>query len=82
VLAWAETYQATAIVDDKEARVVGQQHKVDVHGSLWVISAAVRLGKTTAHSASAFVDQLLISGARYPFSLGGFQAWAEGAALL
>jgi hypothetical protein len=33
-------------------------------------------------SASSFADQLKVSGARYPFEVGGFEAWARKARLI
>lgn len=82
VLAWAERHGAVAIIDDAEARRVGQAHGLRVHGSLWVLARAVTDGRWSISSASSFADQLKSSGARYPFEIGGFEGWARKAKLI
>jgi len=47
-----------------------------------VLSDAVQDGEITEYAASALVDALLASGARYPFVQGGFVAWATAMKLL
>lgn len=82
VLAWAECHSATAIIDDRDARRVGQAHGLDVHGLLWVAARAVAEERWSARSAGSFVDQLIHSGARYPCEIGGFEAWCYQEGLL
>ena len=82
VLAWADCHKAIAIVDDADARRVAQSYGLEVHGLLWAVAAAINCGRWTAAGSSAFVDQLLASGARYPFESGGFEAWASKQGLL
>jgi predicted nucleic acid-binding protein len=82
VLAWAECHGAIAIVDDRDARRVAQKYNQNVHGLLWIVAYAVRDGRWNISSAGAFVDQLLASGARYPFDSGGFERWARKSGLI
>ncbi|MFF1821074.1 hypothetical protein ACFVWG_27475 [Kribbella sp. NPDC058245] len=77
VFAWAEVHEAVAIVDDAEARKVAQSYGLEVHGLLWVVALAIQEERWGESSASALVDQLLASGARYPFEPGGFSEWAR-----
>jgi len=82
VLAWAEVHGATSVIDDSDARGAAQKAGQPVQGSLRVISDAVQDGAISEYAASALVDALLASGARYPFGQGGFIAWATTMKLL
>ncbi|MFI6479050.1 hypothetical protein ACIBH1_14035 [Nonomuraea sp. NPDC050663] len=82
VLAWAEAHGATAITDDRDARIAAKQEGLDVHGTLWVIAEGIRAGVLDGGSASGFVDALMASGARYPFCRGQFLVWAAKNCLL
>ncbi|MEU0124672.1 hypothetical protein ABZ114_23790 [Streptomyces albidoflavus] len=82
VLAWAEVHGATAVVDDADARRIGRLHGLDVCGSLRVVADAVRHGHTTAYAATALVDAMLETGARYPCARGDFTGWAKANGLL
>ena len=53
-----------------------------VHGSLWVIAEGVNAGRSSVASANNLVNQLIGSGARYPFKENGFEKWAARAGLL
>lgn len=46
VLARVEVHGGTAIIDDREARVVASQRGVDVHGSLWALAQGVQAGQS------------------------------------
>ena len=41
-LAWAETREAIAIVDDQAAANAGRQRKVETHGTLWLVIRGLR----------------------------------------
>ncbi|MGF1651717.1 MAG: hypothetical protein ACFCUP_00150 [Actinomycetales bacterium] len=82
VPAWADVHGATAIIDDTQARRVAARHGAAVHGSLWVVAQAVRAGRCSATSASAFVDVMGRSGFRLPFPTGDFVEWAKASGLL
>ena len=82
VFAWADRHGATAVVDDRSARRVAQQHGLEAHGTLWIIAKGVEHGRATVESASSLVDMLLKHGDRYPFEIGGFRYWARCKGLL
>lgn len=82
VLAWAECHGAIAIVDDADARRVALSYGIEVHGVLWVGVQAVVQGRWNAGSVRRFFDRMLMSGARYPFEIGGFEDWARARQLL
>jgi predicted nucleic acid-binding protein len=82
VLAWAEVHEAIAIVDDRAARRVAEREPVTVHGLLWVVCQCVCNGHIAEISASSFVDVMIDSGARYPFTRGGLVDWAKNEGLL
>ena len=82
-LAWAETHEATAIVDDQAAVNAGRQRGVDVHGTLWLVVRGVKAGALAEADAVRLVDALQTAGAWFPFSSGeGFISWARGESLL
>lgn len=76
VCAWAQVHEATAIIDDADARKVAANSGVRVHGSLWVIASAVRENGHSPAAADSFVRALTDSGMRYPKMPDGFCAWA------
>jgi hypothetical protein len=69
-------------VDDRAARRVAEREPVTVHGLLWVVCQCVRNGHIGEISASSFVDVMIDSGARYPFTRGGLVDWAKNERLL
>ncbi|MFN8075310.1 MAG: hypothetical protein U0Q15_07825 [Kineosporiaceae bacterium] len=80
VCAWAEVHRATAIMDDATARRAAAHAGLDVHGTLWLLArGATRTGSWS--SASMYADLFLQDGARYPFTPGGFRAWASAQGL-
>jgi predicted nucleic acid-binding protein len=81
VCAWAERYQAVAMLDDRAARQAARDAGVQVHGSLWLIRSAVLRGRLTVAAATGLADALLADGARYPFQAGGFAGWHAGQAV-
>jgi predicted nucleic acid-binding protein len=82
VCAWADVHHAIAIMDDRGARRAAQANGLIAHGSLWLISSAVRVGQITETAASGFTNTLLNAGARYPFQHDGFPFWARQQRLL
>lgn len=77
VLAWAQIHHATAVVDDADARRIGRNAGLEVWGSLRVMAESVRNGHTTAYVATALVDAMIDTGARYPCPRGQFINWAR-----
>jgi predicted nucleic acid-binding protein len=82
VLAWAEAHQAVPVIDDKDARLAARHAGVTVRGVLSVVAQAVSESRMTRYAAERFVEDLMTSGARYPFPRGQFGAWAEKNGLL
>ena len=82
VAAWAESHNAIAIVDDKDARIVMQRNGVQAHGSMWILCQVINCGRINVQTASGFVDAVIKAGARLPFNAGGFEDWARKASLL
>lgn len=78
VLALAETTpNATAVLDDRVARKLAEQRKVEVRGTLGLLCEAIRQGLLTVPLVSAVADDLLEHSYRLPFGPGGFAQWAE-----
>ncbi|WP_245679542.1 hypothetical protein [Actinomadura hibisca] len=78
VLALAETTpNATAVLDDRVAKRLGEQRKVEVRGTLGLLCEAIRQGLLTVPLVSAVADDLLMNRYRLPFGPGGFARWAE-----
>ena len=73
VAAWAESHNAIAIVDDKDARIVMQRNGLTAHGSLWMLCQVINCGRINVRTASGFVDAVIMAGARLPFNAGGFE---------
>jgi predicted nucleic acid-binding protein len=77
VLATAEEFEATAIIDDRAAVHGASRYAVVVHGTLWLLAEIWREGKLTETGASAIVDLLCGSGMRLPCDGRLFPAFAR-----
>ena len=77
VCAWAEVHEATAIIDDDNARCTARANGLNAHGSLWLVAQSISAGQITEATAISFTDTLLDAGARYPFQRGQFADWAR-----
>lgn len=82
VLAWAQVHGAIPVVDDRDARRAARGAGLEVWGSLRVIAESVSEGRLTEYAATAFVDSLADTGARYPCGRGEFITWAHRHGLL
>ncbi|WP_086820131.1 hypothetical protein [Allokutzneria sp. NRRL B-24872] len=82
VCAWADVHGGVTVIDDGGARRTARERGLTVHGSLWVIAEGIKAGRSSLCSANALVNQLIGSGARYPFKENGFEEWAAKAGLL
>ena len=80
--AFAELHSATSVIDDRQATAVGRREGLDVHGSLWLITAFCNAEKLTEHAAMRLVDDLRRVGARLPCTGDEFPAWARKQGLL
>lgn len=82
-LAWAETHDGVAIVDDQAARNVARQRQVTVHGSLWLVTRGMNEGHLRDVEATQLVGMLLDANARFPFtSAAEFIPWARAESLI
>ena len=77
VLAWCEVERAIAITDDREAKTVGLNCGVEVHGTLWVFAQAVKAGKASELGLAGLIDSLRAAGSYLPCSGSSFPAWAR-----
>ncbi|GAA2114970.1 hypothetical protein [Streptomyces synnematoformans] len=82
VLAYAETHDAIAVIDDRDARRIGRTGGLEVYGSLRIVAESVRVGHTTEYAATALVDALISTGMRYPCPPGEFITWAKRKGIL
>ncbi|ATE52601.1 hypothetical protein [Actinosynnema pretiosum] len=83
VFALAELLPAVAITDDSQAtRVARASGLEDVHGTVWLLSRACRLGKTTVRQVEIMVDALEGAGMRLPCTGASYEAYAQKHGLL
>ncbi|MBR7826548.1 hypothetical protein KDK95_09555 [Actinospica sp. MGRD01-02] len=80
--AFAELHGGTSVIDDRQATNVGRREGLEVHGSLWLITAFCNSAKLTEHAAMRLVDDLRRVGARLPCTGSEFPAWARKQGLL
>jgi len=82
-LAWAEVHGATAIIDDKKARLVARRLRKPgdawcVHGVLWAVAReVVDERRDSPKACSGFCDQMLATGINWPLGPGGYPGWFE-----
>jgi predicted nucleic acid-binding protein len=81
-LAWAEVNGAIAVVDEAAGRRAAQTRGVEVHGTLWLVTEAVRAEALGDSDAVALVEALRQSGAWLPCTGQEFLAWARQNGLL
>lgn len=62
--------------------LAGRERGVDVKRTLSLVVCGIKEATLTEPEAAQLVDDLLGAGARYPFSGGGFLAWARAQYLL
>jgi hypothetical protein len=77
-----QNFTTAAVVEELASHGGSSPDGLKVHGSLWLIAQAVSDCRWSMASATSFADQLKVSGARYPFEVGGFEAWARKARLI
>jgi predicted nucleic acid-binding protein len=81
-LAWAEVNGGVAVVDEAAGRRAAQTRGVEVHGTLWLVAEAVRVGALEEDVAVTLVDGLEGAGAWLPCDGSTFVAWAKAQGLL
>lgn len=82
VFAKAERIGAVAIVDDKEAVRTARQHRVSVHGTVWLLATACRANKMTPVEAGNLIDALRATDMRLPCTGAEFPSFAQQHRLL
>jgi predicted nucleic acid-binding protein len=82
VLAWASVHGGTAIVDERAGTRAARRDHIAVHGTLWLITNALRDGKLSDDEAVSMVDQLAATDMALPTDGAGFLAWAYEEGLL
>lgn len=82
VLAWASVHGGTAIIDERAGTRAARRDLVEVHGTMWLITNALRDGKLTRSAATRMVDQLAATDMALPTDGAGLVAWAYEEGLL
>ena len=82
VLAVAELRGGVAVTDDREAVRVGRTYGVEVHGTLWLLAGACRVGKLTLVAAKNLIETLRSTGLRLPCTGPEFPQYAQRHGLL
>lgn len=83
-LAWAESSNAIAVVDERAGTRLGRERGVEVHGSLWLIGTAFRRELLTRHEVVTLIERLADTEAWFPSAArgDGFFQWAAENGLL
>lgn len=82
VLAWASVHGGTAIIDERAGTRAARRDQIEVHGTLWLITNAIRDGKLLHAQAVTIIDQLGATDMALPTDGAGFLAWAHEEGLL
>jgi predicted nucleic acid-binding protein len=82
VLAWARVHGGTVIIDERAGTRAARRDHIEVHGTLWLITNAIRNGKLPDVQAVTMIDQLAATDMALPTDGAGFLAWAYEAGLL
>ena len=77
VLAVAAELGATAVVDDLAAKKVALHHYPKVHGTLWLLAEAWKIGKATEVQVCNLVNSLIDSGMRLPCTGNDFSDFVK-----
>lgn len=82
VLAWASVHGGTAIIDERAGTRAAHRDHIAVHGTLWLITNAIRDGKLSEPAAAAMVDQLAATDMALPTGGADLLRWAYEEGLL
>ena len=82
VLAWASKHGGTVLIDERAGTRAARRDHIDVHGTLWFVTNAVRDCKLSEAQAIKIVDQLAATDMALPTDGAGFLAWAREEGLL
>jgi predicted nucleic acid-binding protein len=81
-LAWTSVHGGIAIIDERAGTRAARRDSIDVHGTLWLITNAIRSGKLPEDQAVNMIDQLAATDMALPTDGAGFLAWAHEEGLL
>lgn len=83
-LAWAESQNAIALLDERAGTRRGHERGVEAHGTLWLIAQAHRSRLLARHEVVGLVDALADAEAWFPSAARGegFFDWAAEQGLL
>ena len=82
VLAWTAVHGGTAIIDERAGTRIARRDGLQVHGSLWLVTNAVRANELSRSDAIRIVDQLAATDMALPTDAQGFMVWAYEQGLL
>jgi predicted nucleic acid-binding protein len=82
VLAWASIHGGTVLIDERAGRRAARRDNIEVHGTLWLVTNALRSGKLSESDAITIIDLLAATGMALPTDGTGFIAWARTEGLL
>jgi predicted nucleic acid-binding protein len=82
VLAWASVHGGIAIIDERAGTRAAHRDHIAVHGTLWLITNAIRNGKLSEPTAATMVDQLAATDMALPTDGAGLLRWAHEEGLL
>jgi predicted nucleic acid-binding protein len=82
VLAWASVHGGTIIIDERAGTRAARRDNIEVHGTLWFVTNAIRSGKLSETEAITIIDQLAATDMALPTDGAGFLAWAHTEGLL
>lgn len=82
VLAWASVHGGTVIIDERAGTRAARRDYIEAHGTLWLITNAIRDSKLSKPEAARMIDQLAATDMALPTDGAGFLAWACAEGLL
>ena len=82
VLAWASVHGGTVLIDERAGTRAARRDNIDVHGTLWLVTNAIRSGKLSEAEATSIIDHLAATDMALPTDGSGFLAWARAEGLL
>lgn len=82
VLAWANVHGGTVIIDERAGTRAARRDHIQAHGTLWLITNAIRAGKLPEADAVRMIDQLAATDMALSTDGTGFLAWAYEEGLL
>jgi predicted nucleic acid-binding protein len=82
VLAWASVHGGTVLIDERAGTRAARRDNLEVHGTLWFVTNAIRSSKLPEAAAISIIDQLAATDMALPTDGAGFLAWARTEGLL